>query len=168
MKTILVQAGHLQPYQKGTEGQTGAAGELALNIQHRDALCRMLAKDGRFKPLPEPSRIPAGTKCDAAVFFHADGSSNPKVSGYSLGYPDYPINHRLALLIADEYNKIPGHPPHHADNYTVDEHHYYGFGATDTTGPEVLFEVGFVSNPGERAWLEAHVNDTAGAVYHAL
>lgn len=168
MKTVLVQAGHLRPFQPGTEGQTGAAGELELNVQHRDALCRMLARDGRFKPLSMPSKIPAGTKCDAAIFFHADGSGNRTVSGFSFGYPAAAVNKKLATLISAEYAKLPGHPPHHRDNYTVDEHHYYGFGATDTAGPEVLFEVGFVSNPSERAWLYAHVAQTAAAVYHAL
>jgi N-acetylmuramoyl-L-alanine amidase len=171
MKTILVQAGHLQPYEPGTEGQSGAAGELELNLRNRDALCRLLAKVGRFKVVPMPSKIPSGTKCDAAIFFHADGSGSKSVSGFSFGYPVGPgtgVNKQLADLIAAEYVKLPGHPPHHRDNYTIDEAHYYGFRATDTPGPEVLFEVGFVSNPNEKAWLYAHVDDIAGAVYRAL
>lgn len=168
MKTVLVQAGHVSPREPGFESGTGTAGEQALVLAIRDALCVFLKADSRFKALPMPGKIPRGTRCDAALFLHADGSSNPKASGYSFGYPAATVNVSLARLIDKEFKKLPGHPPHHADNYTADMHGYYGFSRTDTPGPEVLVEHGFLTNPSEAAWLRAHVKDLAGAEYRAL
>jgi N-acetylmuramoyl-L-alanine amidase len=168
VKTVLVQAGHIAPREPGFESGTGTAGEQELVRAIRDRLCTILKNDGRFKPLPMPGRIPRGTKCDAALFLHADGSSNKTASGFSFGYPDYPINRRLALQLADEFTKLPGHPPHHADNYTADLRGYYGFSRVDTRGPEVLIEHGFLTNPKEAAWLRGRVNDLAQAEYRAL
>lgn len=168
MKTVLVQAGHVSPREPGFESGTGTAGEQELVRAIRDRLVMLLKHDGRFKPLPMPGKIPHGTKCDAALFLHADGSANHAASGYSFGYPSYPANVTLARLIDAEFQKLPGHPPHHRDNYTADLRGYYGFSRVDTSGPEVLVEHGFLTNPHERAWLKSHVNELAQAEYRAL
>lgn len=168
MKTVLVQAGHLSPRQPGFETGTGTAGEQEFVRDVCDRLVRLLAADGRFRALPMPGRIPAGIKCDAALFLHADGSTNKKVSGYSFGYPNYAVNKKLADLVAAEFDRLLGHPPHHADNYTADQRGYYGFGLVDTPGPEVLVEHGFLTNPAEATWLRAHAGELAAAEYRAL
>lgn len=168
MKTILVQAGHIAPREPGFESGTGTAGEQELVTAIRDHLVGMLRSDPRFRALPMPGKIPRGTKCDAALFLHADGSGNKTASGYSFGYPDYAVNIRLARLIHEEFQRLPGHPPHHRDNYTADLHGYYGFSRVDTAGPEVLVEHGFLTNPAEAAWLRSHVKDLAAAEYRAL
>lgn len=165
---VLVQAGHIAPREPGFESGTGTTGEQALVRAIRDKLVKFLADDGRFTPIPMPGKIPRGTKCDAALFLHADGSSNKAATGYSFGYPGYPVNVALARLVNEEFQKIPGHPPHHADNYTADLRGYYGFSRVDTAGPEVLVEHGFLTNPGEAAWLRSHVFALAQAEYKAL
>lgn len=168
MKTVLVQAGHLYPRQPGTEHQTGAAGEQEFVHDMRDRVIALLKQDGRFKTLSMPGAIPPGTKCDAAVFFHVDGAGSKRARGYSFGYPSYSVNKKLAELIAGEFNKIPGHPPHHADNYTRDEADYYGFGVVDTPGPEVLVEHGFSSNPEDKIFLLNNKPAIAKAHYNAI
>lgn len=166
---ILVQAGHIAPREPGFESGTGTAGEQELARAIRDRLCALLQADKRFEPIPAPGDIPDGIKVDAALFLHADGSSSNRASGFSFGYPEaYAVNKRLADLIAIEFERIPGHPPHHTDNYTAGLRHYYGFSRVDTDGPEVVVEHGFLTNPAERAWLLAHVDQLAQAEYQAL
>jgi Mannosyl-glycoprotein endo-beta-N-acetylglucosaminidase/N-acetylmuramoyl-L-alanine amidase len=168
MKRILVQAGHRPPLEPGHEGATGAPGEAALVAEIQAALVGLLEGDRRFEPVPVPGRIPPGLDVDAAIFLHADGATSPQASGYCFGYPLFPVNKRLADLIAAEIDLLPGHPPRRTDNYTVNLAGYYGFRRVVTDGPEVVVEHGFVTNPGEREWLCGHVASLAAAEYAAV
>ena len=166
---IVVQAGHNAPREPGPfVNQTGAHREIELTKAIADRLIKMLDDDGRFDGIYQPGDIQDGIKCDAALFLHGDGSASPAASGFSFGYPNYPINKKLADMIADEFMKLPGHPPHHTDNYTGGLRGYYGYGRVDTKGPEVLVEHGFLSNPQERNWMFANLDELASAEYRAL
>lgn len=168
MKRILVQAGHQRPLQPGFETQTGAPGEaeLVADIQH--ALVSLLNQDPDFHGIPVPGHIDPNVDVDGALYLHADGAANPSAGGYSVGYPRLEVNRRLAQLIAEEIEKLPGHPRRRPDNNTGDMEFYYGFGIVQTPGPEVLVEHGFVTNPAEHQWLKAHVNQLAQAEHNAL
>jgi hypothetical protein len=168
MKRILVQAGHQRPLQPGHESQTGAPGEAELVADIQRALLRLLDRDPRFDGIPMPGRIDDGVQVDGAIFLHADGAANTAASGYSVGFPTFAVNRRLAHLIADEFEKLPGRPQRRPDNNTPDMAQYYGFHHVDTPGPEVLVEHGFVTNPQEHQWLKDHVDDLARAEYRAL
>ena len=169
MKRIVVQAGHNAPREPGFEGGTGTPGEIALAKDIAFELIRLLKDDGRFVPIYQPGDIKDGIKCDLALFLHADGSSNPRASGYSFGYDvRYAVNKKLANLISLEFDKLPGHPPHHADNYTGGLRQYYGFSRVDCPGGEVVVEHGFLTNPSEREWLLKNVKRLAHAEYLAI
>lgn len=167
-KRVLVQAGHNPPREPGFESGTGTAGEIEFVKGVADRLLALLRRDSRFQGIYSPGDIPNGIKVDAALFLHADGAGSPTASGYSFGFPPFNVNSRLARLIGQEFAKIPGHPPHHADNYTAAMRGYYGFSRVDTPGPEVLVEHGFLTNPGERKWLLGHKDELALAEYRAL
>jgi hypothetical protein len=169
MMRILVQAGHMPPLQPHHETQTGAPGEakLVADIQH--ALVGLLEADENFDPLPMPGRItPDGVHVDGAVYLHADGAAAASARGFSLGFPDFEVNRRLADLIAHEIEKLPDRPPRRPNNNTADMAQYYGFRHVATQGPEVLVEHGFVTNPAEHAWLKRNVKQIAGAEHAAL
>jgi hypothetical protein len=168
-KRILVQAGHQPPLEPGFETQTGAPGEapLVADIQH--ALVQILNQDANFHGVPAPGKIDPHVQVDGALYLHADGFNKASAHGYSVGYPPgFEVNKRLAQLIADEIEQLPGHPTRRPDNNTADMEFYYGFGLVGTPGPEVLVEHGFVTNPAEHQWLKAHVSDLARAEYRAL
>jgi N-acetylmuramoyl-L-alanine amidase len=164
---VLVQAGHVAPREPGIDG-VGTTREQELALVLQKSLCLLLENDPRFTPVPVPGDIPDGIRVDAALFLHGDGSANQGVSGYCFGYPEHPVNRKLARLIGAEFDKIPGHPPHRNDNYTRDLAGYYGFRKVSTSGPEVLVEHGFLTNPGERLWLFANASKLAAAEYRAL
>ena len=165
---VLVQKGHVSPREPGFLGGTGTTNEQALTSRIADEVAPLLIADGRFEPVVVPGDIPDGIKVDAALFLHGDGSVNPFATGYCFGYPEYGVNKELADLIAVEFDKIPGCPPHRRDNYTASLRHYYGYSRVTTNGPEVLVEHGFLTNPGERLWLFANVQALALAEYRGL
>lgn len=166
---VIVQAGHAPPRQPGFPA-VGTGGEIEVVTSLANALVALLDQDGRFDGIYQPGHITRGKEpgIAAAVFFHADGSASKAARGFSFGYPDYQVNKTLANLIRVETLKLKGAPPHHADNYTADERGYYGFGLTETPGPEVLFEVGFLTNADDHKWIDANIKNIAGAVYRAL
>jgi N-acetylmuramoyl-L-alanine amidase len=169
MKRIVVQAGHNAPREPGFESGTGTTGEIAFTKSVSDELIRLLREDGRFLPIYQPGDILDGIKCDLALFLHADGSANKAASGYSFGYDArYSVNRKLADLIALEFDRLPGHPPHHSDNYTAGLRQYYGFSRVNCPGGEVLVEHGFLTNPREAAWMRANVKNLARAEYLAI
>ena len=165
---VLVQAGHQRPLQPGHEGQTGAPGEAELVARIQRRLLRLLNQDGNFRGVPMPGRIDDGVAVDAALFLHADGAANPSARGFSVGFPNFSVNRKLATLIAEEIARIPGAPPRRPDNNTVDMAQYYGFSHVETPGPEVLVEHGFMTNPDERVWMNDHVEEIARAELNAL
>ena len=140
--------------------------ELTKAIRRR--LVKLLRRDERFQPVPCPGDIPDGVSVDAAIFLHGDGSANPASTGYSFGFPVHPVNQKLATLIDAEFKTIPGHPPHHEDNYTGGLRQYYGYRRVPTPGPEVLVEHGFLTNPGEQKWIFDNLTPLARAEYRAL
>jgi N-acetylmuramoyl-L-alanine amidase len=166
-KRVLVQAGHVAPREPGFETGTGTVREQEFTTKIRDRLALALERDGRFETLSVPGDIPESWVGDAAVFEHGDGSASATSTGYSFGFQTA-AGAKLSRLISSEYEKIEGHPPHHADNYTEDLHFYYGFNHTHATGPEVLVESGFLTNPKEQTWMFNHVDDLALGQYHAL
>lgn len=168
VKRILVQAGHMPPLEPGHLDQTGATGELELVTAIQRKLVGLLDADDAFHGVPMPGRIDRSVHVDAAVFLHADGATNTSARGFSVGFPLFDVNRRLAHLIVDEIEKIPGHPPRRPDNNTAGMADYYGYRRVETPGPEVLVEHGFVSNAGEHRWLTAHVSHLARAEHNAL
>jgi N-acetylmuramoyl-L-alanine amidase len=166
-KRILVQAGHISPREPGFEGGTGTVREQEFTFAMRKRLCALLDADDRFHPIPQPGDL-TDVPCDAAIFLHGDGSSSSAARGRSFGFPTHSVNERLARLLEKHLARIPGAPPRHAWNYTGGLREYYGYRRISTSGPEVLIEHGFLTNPTERAWLFNNLGKQATAEYHAL
>ena len=174
---VLVQVGHETPREGPPGGKldraTGAAGEVEVGRKLGDALVRRLEADPRFEPRLVPGRIPDDVKrgawhAHAFVSLHCDANNNTTVEGYSFGFPPgLGVNKRLADLIGAEFATFH-RSRRRGDNNTADMRGYYAWKRIPTTGPEVLVEHGFVSNPAERAWLHDHVEKLADAEYRAL
>lgn len=167
-KRILVQMGHVAPREPGFESGTGTVREQELTRKLGGLLKAKLDADPAFDCILVPGDIPNGIKCDAAIFLHGDGSASKTSRGYSYGFPEFAVNRRLRDLLQEEYEKLPGHPPKHTDNYTGGLRGYYGYSRVNTAGPEVLIEHGFLTNPTDQAWIFAHLPEIANAHYRAI
>jgi N-acetylmuramoyl-L-alanine amidase len=169
-RRVLIHMGHVQPREPGFESGTGTAGEIPVVEAIGKELYRLLRADGRIKPTLCPGDIPDGWHGEVVLALHCDGSSNPKANGYCFGWPvreSGPKTRRLIRALDDAYRAIPDAPSHHRDNYTSNMTLYYGWKRTRADA-KVLIEHGFLTNPGERAWINKNVKRIAGAWYGAL
>jgi N-acetylmuramoyl-L-alanine amidase len=169
-KRILVQAGHVAPREPGFLDGTGTVREQEFTFSMRKRLVSLLEADDRFHPIPQPGDVTDVT-CEAALFFHGDGSGDETARGRSFGFPDLPgvdVNERLAKILEKHLSRISGAPPEHAWNYTGGLREYYAYKRITTPGPEVLIEHGFLTNPTEQKWLFANLAQQATAEYRAL
>ena len=167
-KHLLIQAGHVFPREPGHESQTGTSGEQQFARAIQSRLGKLLAADGRFDVTLCPGDIPDGWKGDLFLALHADGSSDPEASGFSYGYPPGCSECKLlADTFAAWYAEIPGAPKRRRDNYTGALSGYYGWRRT-TAPAKLLVEHGFLTNPGERAWLSENEGRIAQAHCEAI
>ncbi len=169
LKRILIQAGHLAPREPGFEGGTGTTREIEFTSAMRGALSKLFQRDGRFDVTLNPGDITDGWRGDVALYLHGDGSANAGSHGFSFGWPAQEPGHApvLAKAITAGFIKI-GHPGgHHPDNYTGALRFYYGYRRTSAP-TELLIEHGFLTNPTERAWMFAHIDEMAKVEYEAV
>ena len=168
MKRILLQAGHVAPREPGFESGTGTSGEQTLVAAIQSRLGKLLAADSRFDVTLSSGDIPDGWTGDLFLALHADGSGDPKASGFSFGFPPGCSEcKRLADTFAAWYEQIPGAPKRRRDNYTRALSGYYGWRRTIAPA-KLLVEHGFLTNPGERAWLFENEGRIAQAHHEAI
>ena len=164
MADIAVQIGHVN-------GQAGAAHEeetLLKIFPHvlnrlRCAGCKLTAYDGSLQ-------YESGNwqhDHDGAVFLHCD-SGGTGSTGFSIGYWDevHPGSSKLAAVLKDTYGKASG-LKFIGYNITVGEWHYYANRRFSHRCKCTLIEFGFVSNPAERAFLQANAQKLGYAVADA-
>jgi len=169
MPKVLIQAGHVAPREPGFESGTGTVREQELTARMQGALAAKFQADGRFTVTLAPGDLPDGWTGDVALFLHGDGAGNPSAHGFSFGWPDGDPGRApaLATLITSGFLGL-GHPGgHHPDNYTGGLRGYYGYRRT-TAPTRLLIEHGFMTNPGEQAWVFQHLGELANATYRAV
>jgi len=162
----MIQAGHDpdghadQPY--GHEGQSGASGELAFNIEIRDKVLVLMGADDRFDGVSgnawsASAGATAGTSDDidfvGDLFVSVHYDRGTAGSGYFFGYtrgstdgrPDSMSTNSASLAnnIATEINLISGHPPRLTDNANfggtpanATGWGYYAWGSTQRASPD--------------------------------
>ncbi len=164
MANLAVQIGHVN-------GKAGAAYEeqtLLLVVPHIEARLRNAGHqvthfDGSLQN--EPGNYQHDH--DGAVFVHCDSGGNR--STFSIGYWEerHPSSGALAGVLKEVYAAETG-IKFDAYNITSGEHHYYGNRRFSTRCKCVLIELGFVSNPTQRAWLQANAQRVGYAVANAF
>lgn len=170
MIDCLFQAGHVAPREPEYESGTGTVREQEFTLRMQKRLAVIFARDKRFRVRLCAGDVPDGWVGDLFLSLHGDGASQSS-HGYSFGWPangrDPGRGPALAERLAHEWGLL-GHPGgHHANNYTDGMRGYYGWGRVSAP-TKVLIEHGFLTNPGERAWMFAHVEEMAQATYRAI
>lgn len=162
---VACQRGHVPR----TTGSTGTAGEQDLNRAVASEMVAMVAATGwtlRVIDADEPSERYRG---DAFVALHADGSIYPSASGASVGYQtaegrDLGQTWKRAHVQAGWPGKW------RPDNYTRGLARYYGVRRAVEAGNRraIIIEAGFLTNPQDRAWLQANSRRIAAGVLSAV
>lgn len=113
--------------------------------------------------------IPAGQTHDAAVCLHADDCGRKDATGFSIGYWKelLPNSEALARTMRDGYATASG-LKFIGFNISIGEHHYYGFRRWKKPAAVVLIELGFCTNPKERAFMLANAETLGRAVARSM
>jgi N-acetylmuramoyl-L-alanine amidase len=106
-----------------------------------------------------PASIPAGYSADAFVALHADGFAQTSARGFKVAtaWAASPASQRLLTALTAEYERATSLPRHGAA--TADMRGYYAFNyrryahAIAKTTPAAIVEMGFLTNPDDRALL---------------
>ncbi|MCL4465379.1 MAG: N-acetylmuramoyl-L-alanine amidase [Chloroflexi bacterium] len=180
-----IQAGHWLESQLPDElaslrTATGAAGsgwreqDVNLDIAHRVA--DLLTADG-FQVDLLPSTVPVGYQADAFLALHADANGSTSASGFKAARSsrsDIPgRDDALVAAVDDAYGRLTGL---RLDNSTITNNmrYYYTFGGGDIqhaiarSTPGAILEMGFLTNPGDRALLLGSPDLVAKAIVAGL
>jgi hypothetical protein len=143
----------------------GTAGERQWTPIVADEAAKILREHG-VRVVREPADFDGAFAVDAAVFIHFDGSGTPCSSGASIGY------HRTT----DEDGAKTWHTLYaryfpfgfQPDNFTKGLRDYYGFKQVDAPRGALVLELGELTCPAQRAWLEPRLHWEGALIAHYL
>lgn len=142
-------------------GNTGAAAggytETEINMAIGQRVAALLTAQGFVVDLL-PATVPPGYRADAFVALHADGSPTTAANGFKVATPwrtSRAAQQLMESLVA-EYAATTALPQDGAITFNM--RGYYAFSrrfrhAIDRTTPAVIIEMGFLTNPADRALL---------------
>ncbi len=167
---IAIQVGHLHADEHpdelaalrvSTGATVGELREVDLNLAVAEALARRLAQVGVEVTLL-PATVPPGLRADVLLAVHADASAEAGRRGYKSAHAVPTRNRREPLLKAAvdaAYLRASGLPDDHA-NVTGAMLDYYAFAdqrlrhAAHRGTAGLIVELGYLSHPADRAWLD--------------
>ena len=129
----------------------GTPGERAWTPVVADEATRVLRSEG-YTVAREPADFDGQFEVRAAIFIHFDGTDKPCTSGASIGYHT-DASKSAAELWRKEYSStfpftfMP-------DNFTKNLSDYYGFRQVHASGGALVLELGELTCPAQKAWLE--------------
>lgn len=144
-----------------TGGHWGGHDELSVNRAVGLALARRLERLGVRAELL-PATIPPDYRADVVVSLHADASPLPWRRGYKSAHftpPRNPLEPALKRRVDEAYLRASGLPDDDA-NVTGSMLEYYAFNhrryrhSVSPHTPALIVELGYISHPDDRGWLE--------------
>lgn len=129
----------------------GTPGERAWTPVVADEAARVLRSEG-YSVAREPADFDGGFDVRAAIFIHFDGTESPCTSGASIGYHT-DASKPAAELWRKEYSaQFPFE--FQPDNFTKNLSDYYGFRQVHASDGALVLELGELTCPAQKAWLE--------------
>jgi hypothetical protein len=132
----------------------GTAGEQAWNSIVANEATRKLRAIG-YSVAREPADFDGTYDVKAAIFIHFDGTDAPCTSGASIGYhtddskPAAQLWHRMYGAVFP-FRFEP-------DNFTDNLRDYYGFRQVRAEGGALVVELGELTCPAQREWLQSRL-----------
>lgn len=129
----------------------GTPGERAWTPVVADEAARVLRSEG-YSVAREPADFDGEFDVRAAIFIHFDGTESPCTSGASIGYHT-DASKPAAELWRKEYSaQFPF--KFQPDNFTKNLSDYYGFRQVHASDGALVLELGELTCPAQKAWLE--------------
>jgi hypothetical protein len=143
----------------------GAAGERAWTPVVADAATQILRRYG-VSVARRPADFDGEYRVEASAFIHFDGSNPPCHSSASIGY-HRPSDASAAAGWRQLYGRYwPfGFQP---DNFTAGLRDYYAFKQVDASDGSLVLELGEITCPAQRAWLEPRLRWAGALLAHFL
>ncbi|NJO84832.1 MAG: N-acetylmuramoyl-L-alanine amidase [Blastochloris sp.] len=151
----------------------GGYTELQVNLDIAQRVVALLEQQGVVVDLL-PATIPPAYLADAFVSLHADGSTSTGRRGYKLATPwrTSRASAHLYNAMQAEYGAATGLPLD--DAITFNMRGYYAFSynrhthAIARTTPAVIMEMGFLSNPQDRAFMLERADTVAQGIVNGI
>ena len=163
--TVLIQEGHVGRI----KGNTGCIGNGFKEADWNSKVGRRVAKILKSKGI-HVTRVGADipiTNTIVGVALHFDGSNTPCATGASIGHNNSASSRRMARHWKETYRKF--YPfKWHADNFTTNLSHYYGFSRVNASKGFLVLELGEISCKEQTTWLEPRLNQVAGKIAQFL
>jgi hypothetical protein len=164
---VAIQAGHWRTHEQpeefarlrtSTGAVAGGVREVDLNVDIAHRIAEYLRAWGN-EAYVLPATVPPAYKADAFVAIHSDGHNNTRARGYKIAtyYRDWVASNTLVREIEDEYGKQTGLPKdwritHNMRGYYAFNSGLYQHTISEDT-PGAIVEMGFLSNPEDRAFM---------------
>ncbi|MCX7787254.1 MAG: N-acetylmuramoyl-L-alanine amidase [Spirochaetes bacterium] len=160
----------LRRLRNSTGAEYGGLREVEVNLRIASILAERVKAEG-WTSLLVPATVPPGLQADAFLSIHADYGNGEEREGYKLSPPfrASPASRRLAESLEDSFliekglSPDPWHglgsPPKSPTPPTVNMRGYFGFNyrrfehTMSPYTPAVLLELGYLTNPTDRARL---------------
>ena len=143
----------------------GTAGERKLTAEVADEATRILRAAG-VAVVRLPADFAGSYAVKDAVFIHFDGDVTPCGSGASIGY------HRASdTAAADTWRTLYGKYwtfRFHPDNFTDNLRNYYAFRQVHASDAALVLELGELTCPPQKAWLERRIKWEGALIAHFL
>ncbi len=118
-----------------------------------------------------PATVPPRFTADAFVALHADGNPSSAPRGFKVAPPwrASPTSRRLVAALHTHYGRATG-LPHDLNGVSFNMRGYYAFSgfryrhSIAFTTPAAILEMGYVTNPEDRAFLLAHPDVAAAGI----
>jgi hypothetical protein len=178
-----IQVGHWQRESApeelaGLRGSTGAiAGgvtETEVNLAVAERVATRLRDAGVVVDVL-PVTIPIDYQADAFIAIHADGSTDTSVSGFKIAPPRTDFSGQADALVAALYEAYEVATKLPRDNaFTRRMSGYYAFNwrrydhAIHPQTPSAIVEMGFLTNPGDRAFLVSNTETVAEGIANGI
>lgn len=160
--------------ERGGGSRGGGKAEWEVNLAIAEAVSPLLEADGVVVDIL-PATVPPGYWADAFIAIHADGNSNPDVSGFKAASPRRDRTGqaaRLANMLEAEYGAATGFRLD--PNVTRNMRGYYAFNwrryghAIHPMTPGAIIETGFLTSPSDRRLLIGNPQLPARAIANGI
>ena len=164
---VVIQAGHEDTPDDKTGGEGPLGNEIDWTPIVANEAVRLLRAAG-VNAIKETAHIKVTHqkyRCKLALFIHFDAPDHGE-SGPSVGY-DHPSDASAAKEWKDLYKEFfPFNDTWQPDNFTEDEHKYYGFKFTATSDAEFLIELGDLQSLRQAQWLKPRLKWLGNLIAH--